>query len=879
MRGCRTRREFLPSIAVLSLLILASPLSSTSFTAESGASPRDVLARQSRALVEQDLAVALERLGRGEEAVPHHRAAIGLDPWLKVPWIALASRALEDGAAEQAAHLAGMAVAIAPEDESARRLLEQAQAGLPSTEAARRAAAPECGASPPGRDADEAARGRLRICLERRAGLVASAGNAEPLIDLARLDLAEDKPEDAALLLTIAKSMGGGDPELLAKALALSGNPCGAAAAGGPDPAYQATCSAQGSRRALVERELRADLDGLDTSDRLVAAGRIETLLGAGLDPQAAARRWRLDRRRGERGLMDFGGFTARPGQEWVRSHAPGGVVGLEWHRRPGDAAIAVFTVRTERGGADAAIKRLLTPRRPGALAWSPVTLASTNPIRARTTALSLDADGGGRADGAVWLVESSAAPGLALVITAFPGTGGLGKEGLEQSRAEIQEALAESVVVPPRWDTVTVIDAEDGSEFPVPVAGGRTAPGDENASPWRTYPVGEFTLALPPGMIAAPPAAAPAASAPRRAGARLWFRGRFRDRDGLDVAVGDETHAASVDLQNAASEAEAVARTLGKGASVAPPLADPGAVLVSTLDVTRTLGAETGASAVSLTRFRPSSLGVEWLVCRMAFGARLMEIDIPAAQGSKSIALFWIPATVRLVHGSPPPPPVDLSGRLGILFLRPPPTERRESFYKEGDLRSADFTMIVARGYSVVLDTVSPDAFPVRLTHMDNGAIVRLEKIPLDPARGAESGSGARGQLEELVRAWLAHEGFELTGKLVPSQGFKLSRSGAAAGTDATFTAVPDPGAIKSADASTTGDPHPVVPTKANGRGVILYSREGAAFVFFGLWWDTDNARREEEMDLMTGSLRLLRRKPSSAGAGAAPASASGGS
>src|SRR5262249_9187727 len=161
--------------------------------------------------------------------------------------------------------------------------------------------------------------------------------------------------------------------------------------------------------------------------------------------------------------------------------------------RRPGDAALVVFAVRTERGGTDAALKALLTPRRPAALAWSPANLASTDPVRARISPLSLDADGGGRAEGSVWVAESSAARGLARVGAGVPGPGGLGREGLDQARAEIQEALAEAVVVPTRWDTVSVLDAADGAEFPVPIAGGRTVPGDENASPWRTYPAGEY--------------------------------------------------------------------------------------------------------------------------------------------------------------------------------------------------------------------------------------------------------------------------------------------------------------------------------------------------------------------------------------------------
>lgn len=829
--------------------------------------------------MEQDLAFALEGLGRGEEAVAHERAAIAYDPWLEAPWLALAARALENGSAEQAVHLAGVAVAIAPQDPDARQLLERVQAEL-SPKGGPHVEDRACGPAPAPRDADPAATTRWRTCQERRAGRHALEGAAAagPLTDLARLDLAEGRPESAALLLTMAKSIGGGDAALLAKALVLSGNPCAAARASGADTvaaargggadadaATKVACAAVRSQRVLAEEDLRDDLAGLHDSERAIASSQLESLLGAGLDAPAAARRWRLDRRRGPRELRDLGGLTVRPGQEWYESHDPNGGGEREWRRRPGDAAIVIFAVRSGEAGAEAALARLLTSRRPAPLAWSPVSVASTDTVQTRSTALSVDADSGGRAEGFLWLAESAAAPGIGLVVAAFPGTAGLGTAGLEQSRLEIQEALAEAVLVPVRWSGLAVLDAGAGEEFPVPIAGGRLLPGDERVSPWRTYPAGEFTLALPPGAIAAPPAGAPARSAPRSPGALLWFRGRFRDRDGVEVAVGDEARAAGVAVLTAADDAQARARALGRGPQADPPLADPGAALISTLDVTKTLGAETGASAVSMSRFRPSTPGVEWLVCRLAFGRRLMEIDIPAVSGASSIALFWIPATARPVHGPPPPPPVDLSGRLGILFLRPPPSERRESFYKEGDLRSREFTMIVARGYSVVLDTVSPDAFPVRLAHEGGAAIVRLEKLPRSSAGDVSGSEALRGRLESSLRAWLAREGFALTGALVRSDAFKLSRSGAGTGLATTFTAVRD-----AVDADEGTKRAPSLPGSspgdrkdaASGRATLLLSREGEGLIFLSLFWDAEAQQRAEEVELMMGSLRLLRQK-----------------
>ena len=134
---------------------------------------------------------------------------------------------------------------------------------------------------------------------------------------------------------------------------------------------------------------------------------------------------------------------------------------------------------------------------------------------------------------------------------------------------------------------------------------------------------------------------------------------------------MGDDRRGGSLDVLEAGDSSEARDYVLGRGGQPPPPpLADPQAVPISWLDVTRTIGPETGASIASLSRFHPSAPGVEWIVARLGLGPRIVEIDIPAAAGAQSIALYWIPSTVRIVGGPSPLPPIDLSGRLGISFL-----------------------------------------------------------------------------------------------------------------------------------------------------------------------------------------------------------------
>ena len=50
-------------------------------------------------------------------------------------------------------------------------------------------------------------------------------------------------------------------------------------------------------------------------------------------------------------------------------------------------------------------------------------------------------------------------------------------------------------------------------------------------------------------------------------------------------------------------------------------------------------------------------------------------------------------------------------------------------------------------------------------------------------------------------------------------------------------------------------------MPSKAEGRAVLLQGRDGTSYLFMSLVWGQGREQREQEMGLMIGSLRLLLR------------------
>jgi hypothetical protein len=342
-------------------------------------------------------------------------------------------------------------------------------------------------------------------------------------------------------------------------------------------------------------------------------------------------------------------------------------------------------------------------------------------------------------------------------------------------------------------------------------------------------------------------------------------MRGRFVDRDGLRVRVGDTAHAGTVDVTAFTDPAAAKALVMKTLREAVPPAGEPSVTWIKSVDVTKILGPETGASAASISRFKSASGGMEWLVARLAYDSSLVEISLPVLEGGRSIALYWIASTVRAAHDPQPAPPVDLSNRLGITFFRPPPADRTEAFYKQGDLRSKDFTMLVARDYYVNLNSDAPDAFPAKLSHAAGNALVRLDRWEAGGgSAGASEPAGGRtgfdsGRLESSIRAWLSHEGFDLEGSLSESPIEKLARQGASRGDRISFKARRRPGSDGAASRPGGAASDVSGAQSALGEGAIYEAEDGKTYLFLSLRWDPDAQERAEEIHLMMRSLRFF--------------------
>jgi hypothetical protein len=350
----------------------------------------------------------------------------------------------------------------------------------------------------------------------------------------------------------------------------------------------------------------------------------------------------------------------------------------------------------------------------------------------------------------------------------------------------------------------------------------------------------------------------------------RCLVSGQFHDRDGMAVGSAARPLARTVDVTESESEAAAATTVLDAGGSPALPRADPAAEPITSLDLTKLLGPETGADAVSISRFRASRGGkIEWLVARLAYEKWVVEIDTPIVTGSTSIALYWIPSTVRPAHGPQPPPPVDLANRLGISFLRRlRRSGRKASTGRRSRIR--DFTMLVAHGFYVNLNPESPDSFPVRLSHTGMEALVRFERTADLGARGgggAEvSGTIDAERLESSVKMWLTREGFELKGKAAQRPMSRASKHGAAAGVLAEFTAVakrPRTGAAadpsRPEQVDRRGSSGETSAAEAIGEAALLEAKDGRHYLFLSLAWGAEARLRRQEIELMLGSLRLF--------------------
>ena len=222
-------------------------------------------------------------------------------------------------------------------------------------------------------------------------------------------------------------------------------------------------------------------------------------------------------------------GFEVRTDRRWWATAEPvgPGAPALVLRRWPGDTVLAVYVVAGTTG------RQSLTGTswgRPGASG-----LLSTD-----TAEVPVE-----------WVERDSGVEGVRIAALLVPGGGGLGADILDARLAELRAAWGRLRIDPDRIGSAVV---HRDAELRPPALGARVSGSDEREDPWRVFAGPGFTLGLPPGLAARrtdrgfpPPTPVP--------GGVAWLRGRFTDRDGVEVVVGDGRRAGYVAWFDGTSE------------------------------------------------------------------------------------------------------------------------------------------------------------------------------------------------------------------------------------------------------------------------------------------------------------------------------------
>jgi hypothetical protein len=233
-----------------------------------------------------------------------------------------------------------------------------------------------------------------------------------------------------------------------------------------------------------------------------------------------------------------------------------------------------------------------------------------------------------------------------------------------------------------------------------------------------------------------------------------LWVRGRFTDRRGDAVVVGDGFRSGYLAIVETADDEWLGGSKLPRGL--------PGGQRVDGLPLDDVVVAETGARAGRVERWREPGWGGSWLVFRLAFGGgRGVEIGLPVAGEWRSLALFWIPATFRPAGLPPAPPPIDAAERLGIKFERLRGGERLRSPLTEGWLVAPGLRIELPRGWYPVVSIRAADGYPITF-HDGSGALAgtlrRLTSAEAAAALAATAGGWSPLDRPGIHRAAAAH-------------------------------------------------------------------------------------------------------------------------
>ncbi len=439
---------------------------------------------------------------------------------------------------------------------------------------------------------------------------------------------------------------------------------------------------------------------------------------------------------------FEQGVLTAFSDRRWFSTYTAGSSESaiLELRRWPGDTRFLIYAV----AGPLSAI-RGVTPPIPNALLS---VHEGANEHWAEWSG-TIETEIGDRP--VVW-IEQDIVPGSPAFLGALlmPGDAGLGAAAAADLLQEMRVLFDRVLIRGELWKRRKGLPhdqlVELGDTFTVPSAKA------ESVHPWQVVKGSDFTLGVPPGVRArrldgdVPPPI-------QIEGGKIWLRGRYTDIDGQGVVIGDAEHVGYV-AQVDATEAWTEGRVAPVGIPGAKNVAGAGFPLLKEKE-------RSAADSGRAERWQQPGFAGQWLVFRLAFPDRGIEVALPVLEGRRSASLFWIPASYRGPGRSPAEPPVDPAERFGIKWERLTRGDQLRKPWMEGHLTMPGIKVELPKHWWPSASVRSLDGYPIRLVHQDSavmGRIFRLEPDEIAEVLGGE-GSGwvesPRPAVHRAERAW----------------------------------------------------------------------------------------------------------------------------
>ena len=437
--------------------------------------------------------------------------------------------------------------------------------------------------------------------------------------------------------------------------------------------------------------------------------------------------------------VFEAGGVHALTDRRWFQADSVEGpgAPALEIRRWPGDTIVAYYALPSE--GEPVLVPGLT-------LTGSGSTYGACSVRDGRLAVNKIERS-------VVW--GECAAAGARAAVLGIPGDAGLGPSARTDLREEILAVVGRT-----RFDAG---QAPAARPLQVPVLPPPAVAADERRDAWQVFQGDAFTIGLPPGFRAM--RLDLSVPAPRAIpGGIAWLRGRFVDRDGSPIAVGDGTRAGYLARVEAEDEAWR--------AGVAAPLGAPAAERLDEAELHDLVLEWTGATKAVVSHWKEPGFSGDWLVFRLHLRGSGIEIGLPVVSGWRSLALFWIPVTWRGPGLSPAPPPIDPAVGLGVRFDRLGPAEKRQALV-EGTLQVGTLRLDIPRGYWPVANLAAPDGLPVTVFDATGAIAGRIESVPADGLAAILAGEGWTPQPRPASRkAASIHVRADGTCVLVPKAG-----------------------------------------------------------------------------------------------------------